>query len=116
MTYFFPSFKERDCGDLLLASPEMHKIPRTCSSKALSTFLTFNIQVLLLLTVTTVGSNIPMDHYILYMRRQLSISLWRSVLYPKPFNTFQLSATTMSSAPLTSLMGVLRTSSGPELC
>lgn len=116
MTYFFPRFKERDCGEILLASPEMHNIPRTCSSKALSTFLTLDIQVLLLSTVTTAGSNIPMDHYISYMQRQLSTFPWHSVLYPKPFNTFQLSPATMPSALLTSLMGVLRTFSGPQLC
>lgn len=116
MTYFFPRFKERDCGEILLASPEMHNIPRTCSSKALSTFLTLDIQVLLLSTVTTAGSNVPMDHYISYMQRQLSTFPWHSVLYPKPFNTFQLSPVTMPSALLTSLMGVLRTFSGPQLC
>lgn len=97
----------------------MHNIPRTRSSKALRTFLTFSIQVLFLLTVTTVGSSIPTDRYISYMQRQLYISLWSSILYPKPYtlsNTFQLSLRTTSFTLLTSPMGVLRTVSGPQLC
>lgn len=63
---------------------------RLAPAKHFSTFLTFNIQVLLLLTVTTVGLSIPMDHFISYTQRQLSTSLWGSVLCPKPSQYFAM--------------------------